>query len=97
MAYEVTPAELRLARRLRRVGASLRRLLSRIFLAPLYAELNELRGRQDQLERQMNGLLGRACDQDATAHRLAALEDALIELREQTDVAEEASGPLRAC
>jgi hypothetical protein len=96
MTYEVHPAEFRLARRLRRMGSGLRRLASRIFLAPLYAELVELRGQQAQLERQLNSLLARAYDQDAVAHRLAALEDALIELREQRSAAEEPSESVRA-
>jgi hypothetical protein len=83
MAFEVHPAEYRALRRLRRFVAAVCRLASRVFLAPLYAELNELRARQDRLEHQLHALLGRAWDQEATTRRLAAIENALIELREQ--------------
>jgi hypothetical protein len=83
MAYKANPAELRLAQRLRRMRSALRHLLSRIFMAPLYAELNELRARQDLLQSQLNLALARAYDQEALARRLAALEDALLEWREQ--------------
>src|SRR5438105_2131131 len=93
MPYEVNPAELRLARRLRRLGSGLRRLASRIFLAPLYGELKDLRERQDILERQLNAVLGRAYDQDAVARRLGALEDAVIELRELLAAADERVTP----
>jgi hypothetical protein len=82
VAYVVNPAEFRFLRRLRNLAAGLRRLTSRVFLAPLYAELDAVRARQAALEGQLNALLGRATDQDATARRLAAIEDALIELRE---------------
>jgi hypothetical protein len=96
MPYEVNPADFRRARQLRRLASGLRRLVSRIFPAPLYREIKQLRDRVDLLERQLNTLQGRACDQEATAHRLAALEDAVIELREQRGAAEETSGSLQA-
>ena len=93
MAYVVNPAEFRFLRRLRKLAAGLRRLASRVFLAPLYAELDALRARQAQLEQQLHALLGRATDQDATARRLAAIEDALIELREQLSEVNSVSRP----
>jgi hypothetical protein len=83
VAYVFNPAEFRLLRRLRKLAAGMRRLASRVFLAPLYTELDALRARQAVLQRQLHALLGRATDQDATARRLAAIEDALIDLREQ--------------
>jgi hypothetical protein len=91
MAYVVNPAEFRFLRRLRKFGPGLRRLASRVFLAPLYTELDALRQRQALLERQLHTLLGRATDQEATARRLAAIEDALIEMREQPGTADRVS------
>jgi hypothetical protein len=83
MAAILDPAEYRLVRGVRRLAASVRRVASRLLLAPIYAELAALRLRQEELERQVAALRGRAFDQEATARRLAALEDAVIELRQQ--------------
>jgi uncharacterized coiled-coil protein SlyX len=71
--------EYALARRLHQVGWWLRRVATRLFLAPLHAELAELRARQERLERQLHALTGRADDYGAVARRLAALEDRLGE------------------
>jgi hypothetical protein len=82
MSHLVNPSEFHLVRRLRRFTHGLRRLAARLFLAPLVAELDALRARQDQLEHRLHTLLGQTHDREALARRLAALEDAVIELRE---------------
>jgi hypothetical protein len=71
--YALVQTSRKLVRWLRRVG-------TRIFLVDLHTELEELRARQDRLERQLGALQGRAYDQSALSRRLAALEDHLREL-----------------
>ncbi len=86
------PAEYRLIRGIRSLGAGVRRVASRLLLAPVYAELTALRQRQEELERQLAAVRGRAFDQTALARRLADLEDAVIELRPSARIAEPTSG-----
>jgi hypothetical protein len=81
-------AEYTLVQSGRRVVRWLRRLATRILLVQVHADLNELRERQDRLERQLHTLLGRHYDGVATAQRLAALEDSVRELQ-TTDVVHE--------
>jgi hypothetical protein len=81
MAAILDPAEYRLVRGVRRLAAGLRRVAARLLLAPLVAELAALRERQEELERQLSALRGRSFDHGALSRRLAALEDAVIELR----------------
>jgi hypothetical protein len=90
MAAILDPAEYRLVRAVRRFGAGVRRVAARLLLAPVYAELAALRERQEELERQVAALRGRAFDQGAMARRLAALEDAVIELRQPSPQATDA-------
>jgi Tfp pilus assembly protein PilN len=81
-------AEYTLVQSGRRVVRWLRRLATRILLVQVHADLNELRERQDRLERQLHTLLGRHYDGVAAAQRLAALEDSVRELQ-TTDVVHE--------
>jgi hypothetical protein len=85
-------AEYRLVRGVRRLAGGLRRVAARVLLAPLYAELAALRERQEELERQLAAVRGRAFDHEALARRLAALEDAVIDMRPH-GVAEPEAGP----
>jgi hypothetical protein len=80
MGNYLGPAEHQAVRGLRRFAEGLRRLARRIFLGPVFAELEQLRARQEELERQLAAVRGRAFDHDALARRLAAIEDLLMEL-----------------
>jgi hypothetical protein len=75
------PAEYQIVRGVRRFAEGLRRVAGRVFLGPVYTELQRLRARQEELELQLAAVRGRAFDQAGLARRLAAIEDLLIELR----------------
>ena len=77
MARWLNP-EFRLVQTSRTLVRWLRRVGTRIFLADLHAELDELRRQQQRLERQLHRLLGQSHDQTALSRRLAALEDGLL-------------------
>jgi hypothetical protein len=81
MGSFLNPAEYQIVRGLRRFAEGLRRVAGRVFLGPVYAEVQRLRTRQEELELQLAAVRGRAFDQAALARRLAAIEDLLIELR----------------
>jgi hypothetical protein len=94
MANISSPAEYQIVRGLRRFAEGLRRVAGRVFLGPVFRELERLRARQEELELQLAAVRGRAFDQAALARRLAVIEDLLIELRallpaSQSEAAEE--------
>jgi hypothetical protein len=81
MGTSLGQAEHQALRGLRRLAEGLRRFARRLFLGPLYADLDQLRARQEELELQLAAVRGRVFDHDALARRLAAIEDLLIEVR----------------
>lgn len=77
----------------RRAVRWLRRVATRILLVQIHAELDEMRQRQDRLERQVHALLGRHYDGIAVAQRLAVLEDLIREQQTAEDDSESCRPP----
>lgn len=77
----------------RRLVRWLRRIATRILLVQIHAELDEIRQRQDRLERQVHTLLGRHYDGIAVAQRLVVLEDLIREQQTTGDEREPCRPP----